>query len=107
LVEAALRRFELVTTTSPGLAMKAARNYRILRARGIAIRQTIQLLIGRLRIAAGLPLLPAVRSRLRSDGKASGPSYRLTSLTQRSCGSRDLSVRWLRIAVRYRRHGER
>jgi predicted nucleic acid-binding protein len=45
-LEAALRRFEMRTMLNPALAVAAARNYRILRAKGITIRKTMDLLIG-------------------------------------------------------------
>ena len=45
LVEQALRRFDLVSLVTPGLAAKAAANYRFLRSKGITIRKTIDLLI--------------------------------------------------------------
>ena len=45
LVERALGRFDLVSLVTPGLAVKAAANYRFLRSKGITIRKTIDLLI--------------------------------------------------------------
>jgi predicted nucleic acid-binding protein len=46
LVEQALRRFDVVSLTSPDLAVRAAANYRFLRGNGATIRKTIDLLIG-------------------------------------------------------------
>jgi predicted nucleic acid-binding protein len=45
-VEALLRRFEIVPMAGEAIAVAAARNFRKLRARGIAIRKTVDLLIG-------------------------------------------------------------
>jgi predicted nucleic acid-binding protein len=45
-VETALRRFEIVAIVSDAVAVQAAAHYRALRARGITIRKTIDLLIG-------------------------------------------------------------
>ena len=45
-VEQALRRFVVVSVVTPELAAKSAANYRALRARGITVRKTIDLLIG-------------------------------------------------------------
>lgn len=57
LVERALRRFEAVSLLDPGLAVKAAANYRFLRRRGITIRKTIDLVIGTFCIERGHSLL--------------------------------------------------
>ena len=46
LVERALRRFDVVPMLSPDLAVRAAAHYRLLRARGVTVRKTIDLLIG-------------------------------------------------------------
>ena len=46
LVERALRRFATVSLLDPDLAVKAATNYRSLRAKGITIRKTVDLIIG-------------------------------------------------------------
>ena len=48
MVERALRRFVLEPMVSPPLALRAAANYRALRARGITVRRTIDMLIGTL-----------------------------------------------------------
>ena len=45
-VEALLRRFEIVSMVGETIAVAAARNFRLLRRRGITIRKTIDLLIG-------------------------------------------------------------
>ena len=60
-VEAALRKFEIVSMTTPELAVQAAAHYRALRTRGITVRKTIDLLIGTWCIAHGIPLLHADR----------------------------------------------
>ncbi len=56
-VERALRRFETVALLDPDLAVKAAANYRALRARGITVRKTIDLIIGTFCIERGHILL--------------------------------------------------
>jgi len=45
-VERLLRQFDIVSMAGEAIAVAAARNYRLLRARGITIRKTIDLLIG-------------------------------------------------------------
>lgn len=45
-VEVALRNFPLVSMLTAELAVRAAANYRLLRAKGITIRKTIDLIIG-------------------------------------------------------------
>ena len=45
-VEALLRRFDIVPMAGETIAIAAARNFRILRRRGVTIRKTIDLLIG-------------------------------------------------------------
>jgi predicted nucleic acid-binding protein len=45
-VQSALCRFEMATMLNPDLAIAAAAHYRHLRARGITIRKTIDLVIG-------------------------------------------------------------
>ena len=60
-VEAALRRFELVTLADPDLAVKAAENYRFLRRRGITIRATLDLIIGTFCMERGHALLHSDR----------------------------------------------
>jgi predicted nucleic acid-binding protein len=69
LVERALRRFATVSLLDPDLAVKAAANYRSLRAKGVTIRKTVDLIIGTFCIERGHALLhedrdfePMVRS---------------------------------------------
>jgi len=57
LVERALRRFALVSLLDADLAVKAAAHYRALRARGITIRKTVDLIIGTFCIERGHALL--------------------------------------------------
>ena len=57
LVERALRRFATVSLLDPDLAVKAATNYRSLRAKGITIRKTVDLIIGTFCIERGHVLL--------------------------------------------------
>jgi predicted nucleic acid-binding protein len=45
-VERLLRRFDIVPMAGDAIAVAAARNFRALRARGIPVRKTIDLLIG-------------------------------------------------------------
>jgi hypothetical protein len=56
-VEALLRRFEIVPMAGEAIAVSAARNFRILRRRGITIRKTMDLLIGTWCIENRGPLL--------------------------------------------------
>jgi predicted nucleic acid-binding protein len=56
-VERALRRFETVALLDPDLAVKAAANYRSLRAKGITVRKTVDLVIGTFCIERGHLLL--------------------------------------------------
>jgi predicted nucleic acid-binding protein len=56
-VEAFLRRFDIVPMAGEAIAVKAARNFRALRQRGVTIRKTIDLLIGTWCIENGKPLL--------------------------------------------------
>ena len=46
LVERSFSRFQAVALSDPGLAVRAAANYRLLRRQGITIRKTIDLVIG-------------------------------------------------------------
>ncbi|HEX5452682.1 MAG TPA: PIN domain nuclease [Stellaceae bacterium] len=57
IVLAALRAFPIVPLADPGLAVKAAANYRLLRGRGITIRSTIDLIVGTFCIEHGHALL--------------------------------------------------
>ena len=56
-VESLLRRFEIVPMAGDAIAVAAARNFRSLRRRGIAVRKTIDLLIGTWCIENRRPLL--------------------------------------------------
>jgi predicted nucleic acid-binding protein len=56
-VEALLRRFDIVPMAGDAIAVAAAGNFRKLRARGITIRKTIDLLIGTWCIEHRQPLL--------------------------------------------------
>jgi len=56
-VEALLRRFDIVPMVGDAIAVAAARNFRSLRARGITVRKTIDLLIGTWCIENSRPLL--------------------------------------------------
>ena len=56
-VEGWLRRFDIVSMAGDAIAVAAARNFRMLRSRGITIRQTIDLFIGTWCIENRLPLL--------------------------------------------------
>jgi hypothetical protein len=60
-IERSLRRFETVTLCGPELAVRAAENYRFLRARGITIRKTIDLIIATFCIERGHALLHSDR----------------------------------------------
>lgn len=60
-VERALGRFIAVSLLDPGLAVKAAANYRLLRRQGITIRKTIDLVIGTFCIERGHALLHSDR----------------------------------------------
>jgi predicted nucleic acid-binding protein len=56
-VETLLRHFDIVPMAGEAIAIAAARNFRSLRRRGIAIRKTIDLLIGTWCIENDRPLL--------------------------------------------------
>ena len=60
-VEEALRRFEVEAMLDPDLAVLAASHHRRLRALGITVRKTIDLIIGTFCIARGHALLTADR----------------------------------------------
>jgi predicted nucleic acid-binding protein len=60
-VQKRLSKFALVSFLSPDLAIKAARNYRMLRAHGITIRKSADLIIGTYCIEHGHSLLHADR----------------------------------------------
>ena len=61
LVERSLSRFEAVALSNPGLAVRAAANYRHLRRQGITIRKTVDLIIGTFCIERGHALLHSDR----------------------------------------------
>ena len=56
-VSARLAPFDRIDLAGHDIAALAARNYRLLRARGITIRKTVDLLIGTWCIAHAVPLL--------------------------------------------------
>lgn len=58
---AELRRFVIREMVGEQVAIQAAANYRALRALGITVRKTIDMLIGTFCIENGLPLLHADR----------------------------------------------
>jgi predicted nucleic acid-binding protein len=60
-VERGFRRFEVVSLCDPALAIKAAANYRYLRARGITVRKLADLIIGTFCIERGHDLLHSDR----------------------------------------------
>jgi predicted nucleic acid-binding protein len=57
LIERQLRQFSVVSMLDPELAVEAARNFRVLRARGITVRKTIDMVIGTYCIRHGHALL--------------------------------------------------
>jgi len=56
-LENRMRRYDVVQLLDDGIAVRAARNYRVLRALGITIRKTADLIIGTFCIEHGLRLL--------------------------------------------------
>lgn len=56
-IERGLRRFPIVPMMSGDLAVLAARNYRLLRARGVTVRKTIDVVIGTFCLVGGHSLL--------------------------------------------------
>jgi predicted nucleic acid-binding protein len=56
-IERALRAFAIAPMLDPAIAIQAARNYRFLRARGITIRKTIDMIIGTFCLLGGHALL--------------------------------------------------
>ena len=56
-VEGLLRRFQIVPMVGEVIAVAAARNYRLLRSRGVTVRKTIDLMIGTWCIENHQPLL--------------------------------------------------
>jgi hypothetical protein len=61
LIERQLRQFEIASMLSAALAPRVARNYRVLRDRGVTPRKTIDVIIGTFCIEAGHQLLHADR----------------------------------------------
>lgn len=60
-MESWLRAFEIMAVLDEHFAIRAARNYQLLRQRGITIRKTADLLIGTFCLDRGWPLLHADR----------------------------------------------
>jgi predicted nucleic acid-binding protein len=56
-IEESLRQFTIRPMLCDSLAVKAARNYRLLRERGITVRKTIDVIIGTFCIEEGYALL--------------------------------------------------
>ncbi|MGE0222413.1 MAG: PIN domain nuclease [Acetobacteraceae bacterium] len=56
-IERNLRRFPVLAMLDDVIAVQAARNYRILRSRGITVRKTIDMVIGTFCLSAGHSLL--------------------------------------------------
>lgn len=56
-IETELREFEVINAGGRHLAIQAARNYRLLRAKGKTIRSTVDLMIGTWCIEENVPLL--------------------------------------------------
>ena len=60
-IERNLRQFPIEPVLSEGIAVRAARNYRLLRARGVTVRKTIDVILGTFCIERGYALLHADR----------------------------------------------
>lgn len=56
-IERNLRRFQIVPMLDDSIAVRAARNFRALRARGVTVRKTIDIIIGTFCVAGGHVLL--------------------------------------------------
>jgi predicted nucleic acid-binding protein len=56
-IERNLRRYPVAAMLNDAVAVQAARNYRLLRPRGISVRKTIDMIIGTFCIAGGHMLL--------------------------------------------------
>jgi predicted nucleic acid-binding protein len=52
-----LGQFQMVSLCGPGIAVKAAANYRLMRQRGITVRGTIDVIIATWCIENGVPIL--------------------------------------------------
>jgi predicted nucleic acid-binding protein len=61
IVERGFRRFDIVPLCDPGLALRAAANDRVLRARGITVSKVADLIIGTFCIERGHALLHSDR----------------------------------------------
>ena len=60
-IEHLLRRFLVLPMLDPDSAIRAGRNYRLLRQRGVTVRKTADMIIGTFCLDRGLPLLHADR----------------------------------------------
>ena len=60
-IAAALSNLPIVTLCGPGLAVKAADNYRFLRAKGVTVRGTIDVIVATWCIANTVPLIAVDR----------------------------------------------
>lgn len=56
-IERGRRRYPVVPMLNDAIAVQAARNYRLLRGRGITVRKTIDMIIGTFCVASGHALL--------------------------------------------------
>jgi predicted nucleic acid-binding protein len=56
-IERNLRRYPIAPMLDDAIAVQAARNYRVLRARGVTVRRTIDMFIGTFCVAGGHALL--------------------------------------------------
>lgn len=56
-IERNLRRYPIVPMLNESIALRAARNFRLLRARGITVRKTADMIIGTFCLAEGHALL--------------------------------------------------
>lgn len=63
-IERLLRTFQVVPMLDEDVAVEAARNFRMLRARGVTIRKTVDLIIGTFCIMQGYALLHGDRDFL-------------------------------------------
>jgi predicted nucleic acid-binding protein len=55
--QSALEAFDVIPMLGYDLAIRTAENYRTLRARGVTVRKTVDMIIGTFCIERGLPLL--------------------------------------------------
>ena len=56
-IERNLRRYPIVPMLDDAIAVRAARNYRVLRSHGVTVRKTIDMIIGTFCVAGGHALL--------------------------------------------------